>query len=218
MVANESNLEQMARQDEGDHHHLHDFVDDEEAEETLSLCNLAMNSTAEDYYTTDFYKEGQNESFEFYNEDFSASLTYPKDKIIFCGKVLFPYDNGGTISNRTLTPKSFPKQQKLKKSDAFPWKSNLFNKQESQQQEKKTASKLATTVKSRWYLFAFGMGRFDAEMGPRNIRRRQSRRISTSMLQSDGGEENKPSREKGSVGKQGWRRLLRAWVNQARKR
>ncbi|XP_022764302.1 uncharacterized protein LOC111309531 [Durio zibethinus] len=45
----------------------------------------------------------------------------------------------------------------------------------------KKVSILATPVKSRWYLFAFGVGRFPMEIELKNMKMRQSRRKSKAM-------------------------------------
>lgn len=214
MVAEEY-LNKPVVQDSNDHI-LQDIVD-HEAEETLSLCDLVESSNwnnddfarSNEEYQYQSAASDDQDFFEFFSEDFTASSAsaYPKDNIIFCGKLMIPYKEEAAVH-----PEQTQKiKQKNKKNRIFPWKSNSVNmsrraSSKAQQQGKrshsckalsqengyqkydfsvKEARTLATSVKPRWYLLAFGHGRFPSEMKLRDIKNRQSRRTPATMFQSD---------------------------------
>ncbi|CAK7325525.1 unnamed protein product [Dovyalis caffra] len=106
---------------------LQDFDD---AAETLSLCDLPLNSCSSD--RDDSSKEDQSlgtsfdqDFFEFFSEGFTAS-TYASDNIIFCGK-LIPY-KGETEAEKAQSLESAKKGKNTKKRFSFPWKSSSSNK------------------------------------------------------------------------------------------
>lgn len=190
---------------------------DHEAEETLSLCDLVEGSNWNnndfsgpngEYQYQSVSSDDDQDFFEFFSEDFTASLAsadYPKDNIIFCGK-LIPYKEEAAVR-----PEQTQKKQKNKKNSIFTWKSSSMKMSRStsskaQQQgirsrsykalsrengyqnydfPVKKVSTLATSVKPRWYLLAFGYGRFPSEMKLRDIKNRQSRRTPATKFQSD---------------------------------
>ncbi|KAJ4720841.1 Protein unc-13 4B like [Melia azedarach] len=140
--------------------HLQDNFD-EAAEETLSLCDLAVNSNSEDYLNDNDFSEEQcrqstsdeQDFFEFFSEDFTAASTYPRDDIIFCGK-LIPYREPAAVPEQTQNTNT---QKNIKKSRIFPWKSNSFNKysrstsSKAQRHEKSTYSYKSLSQKVNGY-------------------------------------------------------------------
>ncbi|KAJ0033997.1 hypothetical protein Pint_25166 [Pistacia integerrima] len=233
-------------QSEGSNHE--ELQDVDEAEETLSLCDLVAycSQESENYSSIndDFSKEqssSDEDFFEFFSEDFTAS-TYPKDNIMFCGKLIrykeHPVREQTQITNNTVVNKK--KKLIMKKKRIVPWKSFSFNKAKSsttsskqQQQREKgykpqnyeydndsnTVSPIANSIKSRWYLLAFGYGRFPIETELRDIKKRQKRRSNIPYatmfrLDNTGGEKIKRRNEKRSSGRSLWRlwRVLRVLV------
>ena len=190
---------------------------DQEAEETLSLCDLVEGSnwnnndfsrSNEEYQYQSASSDDAQDFFEFFSEDFTASLAsanHPKDNIIFCGK-LIPYKEEAAVR-----PEQTQKTQKNKRNRIFPWKSNSMKMSRSTSSKAqqhairsrsckalsqengyqkydfpvKQVSTRVTSVKPRWYLLAFGYGRFPSEMKLRDIKNRQSRRTPATMFQSD---------------------------------
>ncbi|XP_057981094.1 uncharacterized protein LOC131166515 [Malania oleifera] len=109
-------------------------LDDDEAEETLSLCDLPTYCDAADWANDRCYsKEDQSSSsddqeredfFEFSSsEDFSLR-SVPAENIIFCGKLITCKD---PLSGETRDPpseKEQPKPSKKRSSLFFQWKSS----------------------------------------------------------------------------------------------
>lgn len=188
--------------------------DDDDEEEALSLCNLPLNSEAASDWD-DFSREVQSSSidqdlFEFFSEDFTSSSSYPKDNIIFCGKLITLDHGKEQKSENTIKAK----EAKKTSSSTFPWKSSYsFNKLRSfsvkMQREKsyrtrktfpeispekkcvdkydfpmKEASLARSPTKSRWNLFAFGVARYPMEMELNDIKTRQIKLSDTKLSRS----------------------------------
>ncbi|KAH7547978.1 hypothetical protein JRO89_XS14G0046700 [Xanthoceras sorbifolium] len=170
-----------------------DSHEEEDDEETLSLCDLAVSSNAEDYYWSEFsYNEEDQDGdfFEFSSEDFTAS-SYPKpnQNIIFCGK-LIPYRGEEPVHHEnTQNQNSTLKQQNTKKISFFHG----------------NRRKIDTSRPSR------GSG-FPTRMELRDIKSRQSRRrvaAPTTMIRSDVGGGDMVKRGEKRSGNKGLWRLLR---------
>lgn len=217
MVAMELNIPPVEESGE-----LQDFDD---AEETLSLCDLPLNSSASDwnYYSKEDHSSSFDQDFfEFCSENFTAS-TYPTDNIIFCGK-LIPY-KGATVAEKSQDLDITTKPKNTKKSSIFPWRSQSCKKSTTTSKHAlpvplsenngyatrkftnkddfstKKASLLVSPMKSRWYLFAFGMARFPVEMELRDIKMRQSKKSPANKLRQETGKEmSNGRREKGLWG------------------
>lgn len=196
-----------------------DLQDPFETEETLSLCDLPIHSDSfkwEDDFSNKFdgrySSDEDNNVFEFFSEDFTAS-TYPSGKeVIFCGKYI-PYKAElPTGLEKTQNFKIPHKQNPTKKNSRFQWKSLSFKrllKQNSSKSVKQSNNKYsskpqgvrdskmfgtfsgenkvslsASSTKSRWYLFLFGMGKFPIEMELTDIKSRQSKRFPSPMFSS----------------------------------
>lgn len=180
-----------------------ELEDPYEAEETLSLCDLPIYSDASNW--DDYSKEDQSlsssdnndEFFEFFSEELTASTcsttTIQNKNIIFCGK-LIPYKELPEKSQNQETNNVNTKQNHTKKG-FFRWKSLSFNKTRSSSKGLKVyetskscdfsvgkVTMLASPTKSRWYLYMFGMTRFPTEMELRDIKTRQNRIKSPSMM------------------------------------
>ncbi|WCJ19373.1 hypothetical protein M5689_001667 [Euphorbia peplus] len=179
-------------------------VQEEEDEDTLSLCDLALNSVSdsdgsfqEDRLSSTFDQEIFD--FEFISSDFSATLSaYPKDNIIFCGKMIPYKEDQKKGEEATDSIISIGKSKTVSKSFIFPWKysysvniprstsvkmeaeSKTFP--ESTEEEDFAAKKGGRRRRSRWYLFAFGMGRYKGEMELKDIKTRQSKMISDGKM------------------------------------
>ncbi|KAK6228160.1 hypothetical protein SCA6_000500 [Theobroma cacao] len=241
----------------------------DEAEETLSLCDLVISSDASEYWNGEQYHRNSSSSssdhqhqdlFEFFStEDIpaaaaaAASSNYQGNNIIFCGK-LIPYrgqqqsieDKPQRLESKVIKPENGTKNST---SCLFPWKTSLsfnksrtfppsssssapakasqrksFNKSLSLPAEGSKNSKklgddkfdfsvkkvsvIETPVKSRWYLFAFGVGRFPMEIELKDMKMRQSRKSKAMKLQPDGQPENaKCNKERRRSAKGLWRLL-----------
>uniref|UniRef100_A0A2N9EVY6 Uncharacterized protein n=1 Tax=Fagus sylvatica TaxID=28930 RepID=A0A2N9EVY6_FAGSY len=148
-----------------------ELEDPYEAEETLSLCDLPIYSDASNW--DDYSKEDQSlsssdnndEFFEFFSEELTASTcsttTIQNKNIIFCGK-LIPY-------------KELPEKSQNQET-------NNVNTNKTTPRKVGKVTMLASPTKSRWYLYMFGMTRFPTEMELRDIKTRQSRIKSPSMM------------------------------------
>ncbi|KAJ9159960.1 hypothetical protein P3X46_025408 [Hevea brasiliensis] len=189
-------------------------LDDDDDDEALSLCDLPLNSEAASDWD-DFSGEDQSSSldpdlFEFISEDFTSSASaYPKDNIIFCGK-LISYKGENVDHEKEQNSDNTSKVKDAKKSCIFPWKSYSFNKLRSssvklqrkksyrtcntfleRSPDKKGADKYdfpmnkvslqSSPSKSRWNLFAFGVGRYPMEMELNDIKTRQSKLSDSKM-------------------------------------
>ncbi|KAK8517106.1 hypothetical protein V6N13_092391 [Hibiscus sabdariffa] len=247
---------------------------DESNEETLSFCDLVMETdhSNEFWGDDDFSKQdGNGDLFEFFSEEFPASASvFPEnnndDDIIFCGKVISFRESQPEVGNKSQKP-IFKKEQENyeKKKDfgcgngcLFPWKisssPSLFNKsrtfpsskstKESQRQSfnksfslpasvsrskygkfsdkksdfpAKKVSTLATPIKSRWYLFAFGVGRFPMKIELKDMKMRQSRKYNAMKSRAsdrggnggDGGRSENVKGDKGRRSEKGFWRLLK---------
>uniref|UniRef100_A0A5B7CAY1 Uncharacterized protein n=1 Tax=Davidia involucrata TaxID=16924 RepID=A0A5B7CAY1_DAVIN len=172
----------------------------DEAEETLSFCDLLIYSDAVDW--EDFSKEDQSSSssssssdqenyFEFFSEEWNTNTPTTTGNIIFCGK-LIPYKDpaAASVADELEINK---KQQKPKNRWLFrSWNSNSFNKSNSSKSNGTKASRvsiLTSPAKSRWYLYAFGLARFPTKMDLGEMKNRQSRQGPSTMFRWDGGDE-----------------------------
>ena len=116
--------------------------DPDEAEETLSFCDLAIQSSAVADEWENLSKLDQSSSssasassddqdlFEFFSEDWSTSSTHPlhHQNIVFCGKII-------PFREPDCKREGINRQEKPKKRGLFirwkSWKSNLFGSKES---------------------------------------------------------------------------------------
>ncbi|KAJ0101570.1 hypothetical protein Patl1_06157 [Pistacia atlantica] len=108
-------------------------VEDDEAEETLSLCDLVINGNTEDYNNNNNnnckdrqeLSSSSEDFFEFSSEEYFTSSTnnYPTDDIIFCGKRI-PHKQHHVPEQTRLINDTVLKQQKLlhKKSSIINYK------------------------------------------------------------------------------------------------
>ncbi|KAF2295835.1 hypothetical protein GH714_034430 [Hevea brasiliensis] len=176
--------------------------------------NSEAASVSDDFSSEDQRSSIDQDLFEFFSEDFTSASAYrPKDNnIIFCGK-LIPY-KGENVDGKAQNSDNTSKANKEANNNSiFPWKSYSFNKSRrysvKTQQEKsyrtsktspelspdkkcmdkydfpmKKESLLASPTKSRWYLFAFGVGRYPMEMELNDIKTRQSKLSNGKMRRS----------------------------------
>ncbi|XP_059669168.1 uncharacterized protein LOC132314309 [Cornus florida] len=146
MVAKESSQDSLM-----DHQNPNPIMqgldDHEEAEETLSLCDLPIYSGAAE--SENFSKEYQSSSFsssdqdyfEFFSEEWSTpTTTYPLDNknVVFCGK-LIPYKQPVSIHTHNLET---TKHKNPKRRGLFRWQSGSFNKAKTDPCNQKNESKL----------------------------------------------------------------------------
>ncbi|KAK9283639.1 hypothetical protein L1049_011889 [Liquidambar formosana] len=162
-----------------------DLQDLDEAEETLSFCDLPIYNDAAEW--DDFSKEDQSSSddqeefFEFFSQDLTAS-TCPAESIIFCGK-LIPYKqplSQKTHKLETNTPKEIcSNKSKTSRSDGV--KSRCMENNHSinspTKSQKLWSSK--SLAKSSKHLLMFGLMRLPTEMELSDIKNRQHRRRTT---------------------------------------
>ncbi|KAE8686286.1 GTP binding Elongation factor Tu family protein isoform 1 [Hibiscus syriacus] len=214
---------------------------DEYNEETLSLCDLVMESDRSNEFWDDdddcSPKQDENgDSFEFSSEDLPASASIsPGNNIIFCGKIISSRESQPNAGNKSQIPKFRTERENHEKRKnfscgngcLFPWKTSssspsLFNKSRTFPSSKSTkeserqsfnksfsmpasvsknkygkfsdekfdfpVKKVSTPVKSRWYFFAFGVGRFPMEIELKDMKMRQSRKYTTMKFRSPSGD------------------------------
>lgn len=175
-----------------------------EEEETLSLCDLPIYSKSDswDEYDDDFsasskkYQSSasndddeEEDFFEFFSEDFTAATIPINKEIIFCGKLMTlagqdqqkpTQDQNPKTSEKSLPekPRRRRKQsifQHLLKSPPPSNDSKALASYDNEVRVSKTSSTMGSpAVKSRWFLFMFGMMRVPTEMKLRDMRTRQS--------------------------------------------
>ncbi|KAF5733764.1 hypothetical protein HS088_TW16G00204 [Tripterygium wilfordii] len=179
-----------------DHHLLQDPYHEEE--DALSLCDLPLTSSSDSSWDEYFSNENdQNSSlddegfFEFFSEDFTASTRPAADKIIFCGKVIGSKEEEETTMDREAQSQEF--SAKIKGGSFLKLRTTSSRHQVRSTGSHKTLSSQGSLnkvsiisspiVKSKWYVFAFGMGRYSMEMDQRSIKMRQSRRAPATMFQ-----------------------------------
>ncbi|XP_022876698.1 uncharacterized protein LOC111394879 [Olea europaea var. sylvestris] len=173
----------------------------DEAEETLSLCDLPLYST--DGGSVDWGEDLSTESqgglnstssleqdyFEFSSQEMSTStIPLPPEYIIFCGKII-PYKQPAVPAKKDS---KLVENKKMRGIGLFWLKLNsLFcGKSVEKNIEKKSLAILpesskrmsiltsSSSGKARWYLLLFGITKFSTEMELRDMKNRQSRRQS----------------------------------------
>ncbi|CAI9772245.1 unnamed protein product [Fraxinus pennsylvanica] len=178
----------------------------DEAEETLSLCDLPLYSTdgggadwEEDLSTES--KGGSNSTssleqdyFEFSSQEMITSITpLQLENIIFCGKII-PYKHPAVPATKDS---KLVENKKMRGIGLFWLKLNsLFSRNSTKSPpmekniEKKSWAILpesskrmsiltsSSSGKARWYLLLFGITRFSTEMELRDMKNRQCRRQS----------------------------------------
>lgn len=195
--------------------------DADEAEETMSLCDLPIYSDSADWGrdcgSTSSSTSSDGDFFEFFSEDFSAQPCPAKD-IIFCGKLIPCKEQ--PICCPQIHEIDSNKQQIRKKRSFFKWRSlSLGSKSKKSRpeggdmQEKcdlsaRRVSILTSPAKSRWHLFMFGLMRFPTEMELRDIKNRQVRRHPETMFRSFSGQEEMSLQRKRAKGFWGMLRAL----------
>ncbi|KAF5729516.1 hypothetical protein HS088_TW21G01683 [Tripterygium wilfordii] len=189
------------REQSTDDHQFQDPYNEQEGEEdTLSLCDLPLTSSSDSSWDECFSnKDDQNSSFgdegffEFFSEDFTAS-TYPSaDKIIFCGKVIGSKEEEETTVMDREEAQGHEFRAKIKGGWFHKLRTTSSRHQirrtttqktfSSQGSIKKVSVMSSPLVKSKWYVFAFGMGRYSMEMEQKDIKMRQSRKAPATMFQ-----------------------------------
>lgn len=183
---------------------------DEEAEETLSLCDLPIYS--DESNCDDYSKQDQSGSFdvedalfEFCSDDFSVSNSScsGSDNIIFCGKLISykqPSDsqNTGRIASEkfsgnnrqfnayartTRGVKSFNSLSISMPKSPVNIKRKRTPKSDKYDLPAERAMILeSSTTKSRWFLFLFGSARFPKEIELSEMRTRQRRSSRPAMF------------------------------------
>ncbi|PKI74619.1 hypothetical protein CRG98_004946 [Punica granatum] len=145
----------------------------EEAEDTLSLCDLPIyGDFKSDEWTDDsFSRESSDDQdfFEFSSQDYKVqSQSFPSENIVFCGKII-PYKQPDALSSgRTDKPRKQRRQPSR-------WRSLLLQLGILSNRHRSGVDKYKSLQNSRWYLFVFGVGRFPMEMELGDIRTRQNR-------------------------------------------
>ncbi|CAH9119024.1 unnamed protein product [Cuscuta europaea] len=173
----------------------HDAREEEdEEEETLSLCDLPIYSSSSSSDWEKFSSQSSVSSsstlpsdhfFEFFSEEWSSNKSnLPPEQIVFFGKLIIPQvgivpekDNGKRVKSKQRNGSS-----SSSKNDGDS--SKVVGMRES-------AESLSPPRfwRSRWFLFFFGMGGLPKEMELRELRIRQSRREMPSPSSSHGGRE-----------------------------
>ncbi|KAL0322342.1 UNVERIFIED_CONTAM: hypothetical protein Scaly_2530600 [Sesamum calycinum] len=177
----------------------------DEADETLSLCDLPLYSDQSvEEWEGDLSSESQGSSsissseddyFEFISQELSPSSTgYPPEHIVFCGKLIpykQPVDSSVRDSSKSVESKKQTDIKKKRGWSIFRWKFSLSKVQRGKFSLRVKQGKgcdfpvrkmpilaSSSSGKARWYLFLFGISRFSTEVELRDIKSRLSRRQS----------------------------------------
>ncbi|KAL2549571.1 uncharacterized protein Fot_11101 [Forsythia ovata] len=165
---------------------------DDDAEDTLSLCDLPMYSDtcAEcETQSSSSLSSSEQDHFEFFSGEFDPPITnISPQNIIFCGK-LIPYkqpvpvkesnldvesnqNRGGAGCSRDICSKNGTKNSCVNKNV------NKFHVKRDAGYEfgVQKMSILTSSEKAKWYTFLFGITRFSTEIELRDMKNRQSRR------------------------------------------
>ncbi|KAF5453460.1 hypothetical protein F2P56_028361 [Juglans regia] len=217
---------------------LQDSYEVEETLSLCDLPIYGDASNWDDYSKEDQSLSDDNDFFEFLSEEFTASTcaTTVNKNIIFCGKLIPCKDL--PEPEKTQNQESTPNTKRAKtgflrwKSLSFNKirSSSKYSSKLPEDKDSKTlalpspkgyaygtsncdfsvgkVSMLASSSKSRWFLFMFGMTRFPTEMELRDMKMRQSRmRSQSSMFRSVQCDEMNNGNEDRSRGKGLWRLL-----------
>ncbi|KAL2549569.1 uncharacterized protein Fot_11099 [Forsythia ovata] len=208
--------------------------DSDEAEETLSLCDLPLYSTdaagtewEEDLSTGGSTSTSSSEQdyFEFCSQELSFPTTpLPPENIIFCGKIIQQKDSKLVETNKmqgkSIFWHKFTSLFTRNGTKSPPMKKNIGKKMYNGNEEgkgcdfpvqKMSILTSSSSGKARWYLLMFGITRFSTEIELRDMKNRQSRRQSrpsSPMFTSKSGDEKVISAGR-SGGKGAWE-LIRA--------
>ncbi|KAM7260484.1 hypothetical protein ACFE04_016225 [Oxalis oulophora] len=149
--------------------------DDDEAEDALSLCDLAMDGD-DDKDDDSKFEETSSSSFD--QQDFfefsSSGEISSSDNIIFCGKLISYKDDQISYKPNKLRSKSQQTRQ-VNKTWSMPFSSGKYNKKIRLYSAKKV-SIIATQVKSSSSMWPFGVGISPVEMEFKDISRRSMSR------------------------------------------
>ncbi|CAL0333410.1 unnamed protein product [Lupinus luteus] len=173
---------------------LQDPYDEEDQDETLSLCDLPTYSSDsaqwDDYFSIERQSSTQSnddndEFFEFSSEEFtSPSHETTAKNIIFCGKLISlkepPQQHRNDQTSDVHLPCDKAKHIMLRTSVMASGAKGSKNNNLYDYASIKKVSLMRSTTKSRWQLFMFGFG-VPTEMDLSDIRSRQSRQGPTAM-------------------------------------
>ncbi|XP_021296113.1 uncharacterized protein LOC110425514 [Herrania umbratica] len=170
---------------------------------------------------------GQQQSNEDKTQSLESKVVKPENGTKNGASCLFPWRTSQSF-NKSRT---FPSSSSSSSASAKASQGKRFNKSlslpavGSKNSKKlgddkfdfsvKKVSVIETPVKSRWYLFAFGVGRFPMEIELKDMKMRQSRKTKAMKLQQDGQPENaKCNKERRRSAKGLWRLLkVLGWKN-----
>ncbi|KAI3470463.1 hypothetical protein Pfo_027126 [Paulownia fortunei] len=193
MLVQESHLGEALHSED-----MHDTTD--EADETLSLCDLPLYSDQsgdwEEYFSLDSshasnsMSSSQDDYFEFFSQELNPSAAtatgFPPENIIFCGK-LIPYKQPAATCQKDSS--SLVQSKKKPSWPLFRWK---FSSSRSSKNGTRSTTLMQQSPKRmhntnklgkghgfpmhKMYLFLFGISRFSTEVELRDIKSRRSRR------------------------------------------
>ncbi|XP_039060041.1 uncharacterized protein LOC120203996 [Hibiscus syriacus] len=146
---------------------------------------------------------------------------HEKSKNFSCGnRCLFPWKTSSSSSPSLFNKsRTFPSSKSTKESErrsfnkSFSVPASVSKNKYGKFSDEKfyfPVKQVSTPVKPRWYLFAFGVGRFPMEIELKDMKMRQSRKYTTMKFRSPGGDrsENVKSDQRRRSGK-GFRILLK---------
>ncbi|CAL5322374.1 hypothetical protein CsSME_00000627 [Camellia sinensis var. sinensis] len=106
--------------------------EEDQTEETLSLCDLPMYSDAKEEdqsLSSSSFSSDQDDFFEFFSEDWSTLSSYPVQNIVFCGKLIASKEPSSETEHTHKIETN--KQDKPRKSRLFRWNSKMFRSSKS---------------------------------------------------------------------------------------
>ncbi|CAI0442835.1 unnamed protein product [Linum tenue] len=192
--------------------HQPSAYDSEEEEETLSLRDLPLttattSSSSRSIAWDESHHDHDHEQdvFEFFNPSSSTchdEENQDKGSIMFCGKII-PHrkphqgNNNSTDETSTIVNSKNNFNRRRSSSHNEPRPAEYYSRQ---QQVKRLwslplprsprpplPSAARVSMKSRWYVLAFGAGKFPAKMELDDMKFRQSKKLSSSMKPDDEG-------------------------------
>ncbi|XAR72108.1 hypothetical protein NMG60_11018627 [Bertholletia excelsa] len=130
------------------HQDLAEYEEDE-AEETLSFCDLPIYSDSAHWkkedqsFSSSSSSSSDQDYFEFFSGEWSTSSTAVSDSIIFCGKVI-PFRQ--PKSPQKLEKKSRELEKPRQRGGFFRWKLNWLVRKRSSRRSKKKEIRRATSL------------------------------------------------------------------------
>ncbi|KAK1355468.1 hypothetical protein POM88_048724 [Heracleum sosnowskyi] len=186
--------------------------DEEEDEETLSLCDLPINSEIYEGLLSCNYSKGdhtpssldaQTDHFEFYNDEWSSLVSFPADNILFCGKLIVNKGYKQSVVSETTIQHTQENSSVLQQN--LNEKGKCMNKENGSSFIHAPSSNSVSTssginnpkndvlahritilkppTRSRWFVFLFKSTRIPTDTETREKRQTQNKKITSQQSQ-----------------------------------